>query len=246
METIGNLINSVKLGSQPQNGSSECSVELPVSTLETRRENTLKALPLWTDCERWMCPERWSTYTGNMDQSLTGDVVFLSELDSLYGETGLAKKLLAVNIEGIYTLAMVKNDTPAERARIISLASDMFLIRFGASCSLYAMMVYFANYYTEFKSLYVNFDVQDIMRKKKKKFVKWWNVKRERALKEVAKQRKERSISLEPVGETALRIYIRDCLRSDYDIRTGYLYENGMVTDKMISEEQVNINNGIF
>lgn len=193
-----------------------------------------------------MCPERWSTYIGNMEQSLTGDVVYLSELDVLYQSQGLAKKLLALNIEGLYTLAMVKNDTPSDRARIISLASDMFLSRFGASCNLYAMMVYFASYYSEFKSHYANFDVQDIMNAYEKKFVKWWNVKRERALKDMAKKQKERTISLEPVGEKALRIYIRDCLWSDYDIKTGYLYKSGMVTDKMIAEEQENIKNGIF
>ena len=56
----------------------------------------------------------------------------------------------------------------------IDMAADIFIAKYGHECTLYAMMVYFGNYMTEYKQSYAQFDIQDILQQFGKKFLPWW------------------------------------------------------------------------
>lgn len=250
MQTIGQIITQ---GDQAQRTTSEPSRTEQWNRYEDAYQakpigssnDFLKAFPSEEKLIRIFCPSYWSYFMERKAQCMISPCITLKEVAKCYGKIDLAATLVQNNVTGIYKVSTAKDEAGQKALDGIRLGSQMFVSKHGAQCTIYAMMIYFASYIADYKSNYAAFDMQDII-KQFSKFLQIWNGNVDRALKEKDKESKERARVLEPVGNKALRIYIRDCLWSDYDIRTGYLYRKGIVTDEMIAEEEEYIKSGMF
>jgi len=232
METINEAISNRNQHYKSSTNTARNSQER--CSPENTRTATLQALPSQTDVRKWFSPDNWAYFNQNLDRCLTTDIVRLAEVDGLYNANGLALSILYQNIEGLYTLAMVKNDNAEERTRVINLASNMFFTKFGSQCSLYAMAIFFANYLSEFKTSFSAFDVQDILKAYKSRFVQWWEQKRERALREY--RASIHDDDGQPVGLEALTLWLREAVENGEDVRAGGLYRLGYVTETMVKD----------
>lgn len=124
------------------------------------------------------------------------------------------------------------------------MAADLFIAKYGHECTLYAMMLYFGNYLTEYKASYAQYDVQDILQQFGKKFLPRW--RQRLAENEQPQQVKE---AAQPVGIDGLKVMIRNRLYNGETVeqlKDGYLYSAGIMTDAMIAEAVQAVKDGII
>lgn len=110
----------------------------------------------------------------------------------------------------------------------------MFIAKYGHQCSLYDMMLYFANYLLEYKGSYAQYDVQDILQQFSKKYLPWKRLVTESNEKE--DEWKTYGLTLQEM----MLIWVRDG-RTDEDFKEGGLYRMGRITDKMIEDARNHI-----
>lgn len=99
----------------------------------------------------------------------------LKHVDKAYDCQGLAKQVVKNNMIGLYKLSTSRVDY---NDNVLDMTAELFVSKFGNECNLYGMMLYFANYLTEYKTGYAAFDVQDILQQFGRKFLGWWRTKR--------------------------------------------------------------------
>lgn len=123
-----------------------------------------------------------------------------------------------------------------------NIASDIFLSKFGNLCTPYMMSIYFGSYITDYKSQFSSsFDLQDILKQFRDKFLPWWN---SFCAEQEVQQTKNESDN-QPVGIEGLRVWIKQKMADGIDIRTTNLYNLGFIKDDLI-EEVINEPKNIF
>ena len=122
---------------------------------------------------RTFAPSMWSYFMQRQGQCFTAPEMMLGDVDEYYG-TGVALELLRNQMVGVYTISTAKTIYDSQAMNI---AADIFISKYGQQCSMYALMLYFGNYLTEYKSSYGQFDMQDILQMFGKKFLPWWRSK---------------------------------------------------------------------
>lgn len=115
-------------------------------------------------------PSNWGYMISHLDECLKSPCVTLSQVDAVYRD-GVAKQIVRNQIAGVYSLCTARDQYNSSG---IDMAADIFIAKYGHECTLYAMMVYFGNYMTEYKQSYAQFDIQDILQQFGKKFLPWW------------------------------------------------------------------------
>lgn len=115
----------------------------------------------------------WSYFMQRQEQCFVAPEMMLGDVDEYYG-TGVALELLRNQMVGVYTISTAKTIYDSQAMNI---AADIFISKYGQQCSMYALMLYFGNYLTEYKSSYGQFDMQDILQMFGKKFLPWWRSK---------------------------------------------------------------------
>ena len=115
-------------------------------------------------------PSNWGYMISHLDECLKSACVTLSQVDAVYCD-GVAKQIVRNQIAGVYSLCTARDQYNSSG---IDMAADIFIAKYGHECTLYAMMVYFGNYMTEYKQSYAQFDIQDILQQFGKKFLPWW------------------------------------------------------------------------
>ena len=115
-------------------------------------------------------PSNWGYMISHLDECLKSPCVTLSQVDAVYCD-GVAKQIVRNQIAGVYSLCTARDQYNSSG---IDMAADIFIAKYGHECTLYAMMVYFGNYMTEYKQSYAQFDIQDILQQFGKKFLPWW------------------------------------------------------------------------
>lgn len=115
-------------------------------------------------------PSNWGYMISRLDECLKSPCVTLAQVDAVYRD-GVAKQIVRNQIAGVYSLCTARDQYNSGG---IDMAADIFIAKYGHECTLYAMMVYFGNYMTEYKQSYAQFDIQDILQQFGKKFLPWW------------------------------------------------------------------------
>jgi hypothetical protein len=159
-------------------------------------------------------------------------------VDPLYNTKNVAKTIVENQFVGLYKMSTAREQYNTSQ---VSLAADLFLSKYGKTCSLYELMIYFANYLIEFKGSFAQFDVQDILQQYKKKFIPW-RANRLNALVIAKKESEANKVR----GIQAKHAYIKESIKEGKDLRTGGLYMLGLVTDSEIESVKDEIANGIF
>ncbi len=140
---------------------------------------------------------------------------------------------------GIYSMSAAREQLQQEA---VNNAAGIIVAKYGNACTLYGVMLYFANYLSDYKSTFLQFDVQDIIQQFNKKFIPWWHIRLSRANTE----HEDVELITGAVGTEALKEYIRTEIEKGNDIRSGYLYECGSITDEMIREIKEQIDSSAF
>lgn len=172
----------------------------------------------------------WGYMLSHMDECMKSPCITLSQVDAVYKTEGVARELVKNQLVSIYSMSTAKE--PYNQGAAV-MAADVFIAKYGHKCTLYAMMIYFANYLTEYKSSYSQYDIQDILQQFGKKFLPWWNSRAARY------QEKKDEDAGKQVGRPALvSWFARRLLEGETvdDLRKSSLYEMGIVSDKDIDE----------
>lgn len=120
-------------------------------------------------------PSNWGYMISRLDNCLHSPCVTLAQADAVY-QAGVAKQIVRNQIAGIYSLCTARDQYNSNG---IDMAADLFIAKYGHECTLYAMMIYFGNYMTEYKQSFAQFDIQDILQQFGKRFLPWWRMRQE-------------------------------------------------------------------
>jgi len=123
-------------------------------------------------------------------------------------------------------MAMAKE---AYNPSVFDTAAAAFVATNGMSCNLYAMMAYFGGYLTSYKQTAALFDISDILRAFKSKFLSYWTELQAK----VQKQNETYSPSSnKPTGKAALWQYLQsEYLDKGLRIQDSDLYQFGYIPD---------------
>ncbi len=191
---------------------------------------------------KFFCPAKWGFCLAHTDDCTQQPCITLSQVDAAYSTPGTAKNIVSGMFIGLYSMTTAKEPYNQQAA---NLAAELFVAKYGNECTLYGLMLYFANYLTEYKSSFAQYDVQDILQQFPKKFVPWWRQR----LSGGSEQPQQSSDTGQPKGKEALPIMLRSRLcdgESVESIKRGFLYSSGMITDTMISEAEQAVKDGVF
>lgn len=194
----------------------------------TLAEKFLQQYPITNDVLQEFVPLNWGRYQKNRERYAKEECLPLGCLDEAYGEDGLARMVVKVNIGGIYSLSV--NKIPLNDENLNTVA-DLFVARHGMECSMWAMMVYFSGYVMDYKGTYAPFDYQDIIMQFSKKFLPWWRQKQG-----VKKQPEKVEVRQGPVGHEGLIYFLIEKYQRGEDLRTGGLWDNHFIGEKDIEE----------
>ena len=214
---------------KPKSDSSPASIRLRPET-----EAFLKQFPNRSKVIAFFTPGRWSYCVENLEKCLQAPSVKLSQLAELYQDKELAKELIASQITGLYastTGSYQINDA------VVRQTAEMFVAHYGRQCSVYDMMLYFAHYTVEFKSVSYQFDVQDILRQFK---TKYWEWKRSLDFDEPQKPLPESKNQVR--GHAALIDLCVERLREGQtadELRACGLYRYGALTEDIIKKSEI-------
>ena len=109
------------------------------------------------------------------ERYLSKPCIRLGELAKAYGRQELAEQLVKQHIRTVYGLSGARYQ-PDEQ--MVSMTAGRFVAKYGRTCSLYDMMVFFANFGSDFRTTWSTFDSNDLIKGYKEKFEPWAATKR--------------------------------------------------------------------
>ncbi|MBO4850986.1 MAG: hypothetical protein J5529_08825 [Prevotella sp.] len=177
-------------------------------------EAFLRIFPSEREVLAYFAPAKWTAALANADKCTCYSYMTLKLLDSTYSE-GLANRLVENNIRGIYSLAK-----PAEPIidNAVRRVAELFVAKYGSELSVFGALLYFAQYITDHKSTYGQFDMIDVLRQCAKSFLPKW---RQRIGKVKERDTNQEEGSKER-GMAALYTYLRqEYVAKGIDIRTS-------------------------
>lgn len=189
----------------------------PSSLSEKQRadaEAFLLIYPSERDVLAFFAPVKWAAAVANAGKCMAYPHMTLQLLDLTYTE-GISAQLVENNIRGIFTLA--RPHEPINDAAVAHVA-QLFVAKFGTELSVFAVLLYFAQYLTDYKSSYGQFDLVDVLRQCGKQFVPKWRARQGR-LREKGAGQKEGFCE---VGIAALYTFLRrEYVAKDIDLHSS-------------------------
>jgi len=205
--------------------------------LSQRQRNDLEAFRTHFDSveklTRVFAPSMWGAMISKRESCFTSPCITLAQIDEVYGTQGLAKQIVRNQFVGVYSMCTAKEPY---NTNSLEIAADLFIAKYGKQCSMYAMMMYFGNYITEYKSSFSQFDMQDILQQFGKKFLPWWNNQQEDPS-EFKEQKQESGLT----GKDALYQLFASRLQNGEtldDLRNSNLFKLGFCKEEDLAEIQ--------
>ena len=176
----------------------------------------------------YFAPSNWPAAVANPSKCLAFPSVTLAMIDRIYRE-GLSYNIVVNNIVGIFTITRPREPLYKEA---IELTAKQFVGKFGAELSVFGMFLFFADYLTEYKSSYGQFDLTDLLRQCKKAFLPQWRARLGR------QERQAKSDEgCKEVGKPALFRYLRrEYIDRGIDVRTAPLVAYGLLSEAEIQQ----------
>lgn len=182
-------------------------------------------------------PDNWTLYLENKAVTIASPCITFRQLNALYDNDGLAKAIVKNNLAGVYMICSGKDAALTEGEKMLSISAPLMLRTFGMDCDLNTMMVYFGSYCTEYKSAY-KFDLNELQGCYTKKFLPYWEKLKQRTRDEQKREWQRSHRDLEPVGQEAKMLYLRDKVLNGEDLRSGGLYDYGQVSEAEIKQAE--------
>lgn len=215
-QTISGMLNSKP--SEPQNSLSERQ--------KGDAEAFLRIFPSEHEVLAYFAPAKWAAAIANADKATSFPEMTLKMLDTTYSK-GLAERLVDNNIRGLYSLGR-----PHEPIinNVVQQSAQLFVAKYGADLSVFGTLLYFAQYLTDYKSTYGQFDLIDVLKQCGKAFLPAWLKRLGRM--ERGKHKMEKCVE---TGRAALYSY----LRREYLDKGRDLSESNLVQFGVVSEEEI-------
>ena len=214
-------------------------------TLSVRQRTTidefLKVFPTVDKVLRFFSPAKWGYCLTHATECANHPCIALSQVDAVYNSPGTAQDIVKGMFIGVYSMTNAREPLNEQSSQI---AAELFLAMYGQQCSLYQMMLYFGGYIVEYKASYAQYDVQDILMQFGRKFLPRW--RQSLAENDQPLQVKE---AAQPVGVEGLKVMLRNRLYNGETVeqlKEGYLYTAGIVTDEMLTEAIQAVKDGII
>ncbi|MBR6264444.1 MAG: hypothetical protein IKR05_14695 [Prevotella sp.] len=203
---------------------------MPQRSLSDRQKSDgeafLRIFPSEHSILAYFAPIKWPAAIANADKSTAFSEMTLNLLDATYTQ-GLAARIVENNIRGLYTLGRpheLINDTAVRQAALL------FVGKYGTELSVFGTLLYFAQYLTNHKSTYGQFDLVDILRQCEKSFLPQWRkrlAKKEEKVKDCGQCRE--------VGKAALYSYLRrECVDKGIDLRNSPIVQLGSFSEQTL------------
>ena len=182
-------------------------------------EEFLRIFPSEQDVLIFFSPAKWKAAIANANKCTQYSYMTLNMLDRTYSP-GLADRLVENNIRGIFSLA---RPIEAINDNAVKQAAALFVGKFGAELSAFGALLYFAEYLTDHKNSYGQFDLIDVLRQCNKSFLPKW---RQRLGQQKQKETRQSEGSKE-TGKAALYTYLRrEYVAKGIDIRNSPLVQH--------------------
>lgn len=188
-------------------------------------EAFLRIFPSEREVLAYFAPAKWAAAIANADKCTCYSYMTLKLLDCTYSE-GLSNRLVENNIRGIYSLA---RPTEPIMDSVVKRVAELFVAKYGTELSVFGTLLYFAQYITDHKSSYGQFDLIDVLRQCAKSFLPKWRQRigkvkeRDTTQEEGCKER----------GTAALYTYLRqEYVAKGIDIRTSPVVKLFKLTEK--------------
>ena len=167
----------------------------------------------------YFSPAKWKAAIANANKCTCCSYMTLSMLNSTYSD-GLAERLVENNMRGIYSMARPIDSINDNAVRQ---ATGLFVGKFGAELSVFGALLYFAQYLTDHKNSYGQFDLMDVLRQCNKSFLPKWRQR----LGQLKLKEARHMEGFKETGKAALYTYLqREYVEKGIDIRTSPLVQH--------------------
>ena len=122
-------------------------------------------------------PSNCKYFMDDMTQEryLSKPCIRLGELEKAYGKPELAEQIVRQHVRTVYGMSGSRYQ-PDEQ--MVAMTAGRFVAKYGRTCTLYDMMVFFANFGSDFRTTWSTFDYNDIIKGYKEKYEPWAATKR--------------------------------------------------------------------
>lgn len=206
--------------------------------LSQRQRNDLEAFRTHFDSveklTRVFAPAKWGAMIAKRESCIKSPCITLAQIDEVYHTDGLAKQIVRNQFVGVYSMCTAKDPY---NTNSLEIAADLFIAKYGKQCTMYAMMMYFGNYITEYKSSFAQFDMQDILQQFGKKFLPWWNSQQE----DPSQYKEQKQLESGLTGRDALVQLLASRLQNGEtldDLRNSNLFKLGFCKEEDLAEIQ--------
>ncbi len=193
-------------------------------------EAFLRIFPSEREVLAYFAPAKWTAAVANAKQCSAFPQMTLQLLDLTYSP-GLAARLVENNIRGLFSLA---RPTEPINDDAVGQTAQLFVARYATELSVFSALLYFAQYLTDYKASYAQFDLVDVLRQCGKQFLPQWRAHLDRQERQAHddEPRKE-------VGKAALLRYLRqEYVERGIDVRTAPLVSRGFVSEALLQQIQ--------
>ena len=179
------------------------------------------------DVLAYFAPAKWAAAAACPSKCNTFPTITLSMLNLMYCN-GIAQRIVENNMRGLFSMAR-PHEPIVDNS--VAQAAALFVGKFGTELPVFAMLLYFAQYLTDYKGSYGQFDLVDVLRQCGNTFMPRWNKLLERTHK--AEETIERGCR--ETGKAALYSY----LRRNYVDKGIDLHESPFVSLASFTEQEL-------
>ncbi len=201
-------------------------------------EQFKQQFPDVTKLYNFFAPTKWGYAIAHTNECLTYPCIVLRHVDEIYHCGGVAQNIVRNQLVGLYQMTTAKEPYNANAANI---AADLFIAKYGHECTLYDTMLYFANYLTEYKSSFAQYDTQDILQQFNRKYLSWKRARLGQLHVDAPKLENKA-----PTGKQALEIWLRKAVNDGVNVRQGGLYKMGFVNETDVQRIEKECAAGVF
>ena len=172
----------------------------------------------------FFAPMKWAAASANPSKCMMLPSVTLAMVDRIYGKE-LSFSIVVNNIVGLFTVTKPREPHYKEA---IEQTARMFVGKFGQQLSIFGMLLFFADYLTEYRSSYGQFDLPDILRSCGKSFLPKW-------LERIGRKEAQANMheGFVETGKPALYRYLRrEYVSKGIDMRTSPIVMHGNYSEK--------------
>lgn len=211
----------------------------------------LAKFPTGADLQRWATSSNWQMFVAGDYAALAArHSPKLKQLGDIYGMRGLGGAIVRQNLVAVAQVSSTRFQ-PSDQS--FDIAAQLFIGKYGHTCTLYMMMTFFANYMIDYKRTVGTFDIADILSGYRLFEAKWnlavgkaEDIKPVRSSQKATGQEELKAYLRQAIAEYGAEAYIQEGTRPWNPLENGYdeserpkiggLIRRGAITPEQVRE----------